>query len=953
MFRAMKIAGPCLDILREGWLPRLLALPLLCLLLALSAHVSQAVTIDVDSDCELPAAIIAANTDSNTHDTDCTAGSGADTLNMSAVASPYVLSAAMANITSDITIEGHGKTIHGNDTYQIFNVTSGGRLTLNRVTLERGEVANTSVGGAIINFGAVKITNSAIQNGDAGYGGAITSSGSLTIINSTLSSNSANAPDGIGGALYLTGGATTISSSALMQNTATLGGAIHLSSGNLTISNSTIANGSVSGSAGGGGIYVGSGAGTVTLTHVTMFENTLSDTSAIGSELYVTGSGPRVYLRNSIVADSNNTQNRINCALVSGASLRQNVGNLIQLGSGNCTSTYTFADMATQQPGPPPYYLPSSISDSNDIGDMGICRQYPIDQRGARRNGSCDAGAIERGGENWINVDSDCTLVDAVKAANTNRPVSNSGCEAGKHMDIVDVIWLRRNVTTGEDLQDIQGLTRIEGMGRTIDANSNALFDIQTSVSLSINNVTITGGGRSNGGAIYKNNGTVTVTGVTFESNSTSGDGGAINQASGTTTISRSAFINNTAGGGGGAIYQSDGTLTISSSTFIDNDSTQDGGGIHISSGTATLAHLTLWNNHNTASGGDSVAGLQAGGITNLYNSIIGREEVSTQKLCGGSFNNNTQQRGVIIHNRAITNEGCPASTSANPQLGGKSGRPAYLPLGESSPARGKGIAAQCALYPRDQRGAARPATNCDIGALQYIESLGETGDIIYPPTPRVPDPCTGRDLNNISDLRITTSYDLCSGTQFQRLDPSGVGIQWIIDGGLLDAVDVWGWVRPTVEVCFPQAGKTLFLDAAYSPRSVQPLSSFRDGDYTCARTGRAGTIVLMSPDSPHGTAPGATSPGPLVSPAPAQAAPAQPPPEPTAIPSTALSGCMVRTKAILNLRSSPGGAIVGLVPWEAWLTALEHAPGWFKVDNHGAQGWISADYVEPRGDCA
>ena len=60
----------------------------------------------------------------------------------------------------------------------------------------------------------------------------------------------------------------------------------------------------------------------------------------------------------------------------------------------------------------------------------------------------------------------------------------------------------------------------------------------------------------------------------------------------------------------------------------------------------------------------------------------------------------------------------------------------------------------------------------------------------------------------------------------------------------------------------------------------------------------------------------------------------------------------MVRTKAILNLRQTPGGAIVGLVPWEAWLTALEHSPGWFKIDFHGAQGWISADYVEPRGNC-
>ena len=916
-----------------GGLARPLALPVICLLLAMSAHVSQAAAIDVDSDCELPAAIIAANTDSNTHDTDCKAGSGADTLNMSAVASPYTLTAAMAAITSDITIEGHGKTIHGNDTYRIFNVTSSGRLTLKNVTLNRGEVGNTEDGGAILNAGSVTITNSTIQNGDAGYGGAITSSGSLTIINSTLSSNSANAADGIGGALYLTGGATTISNSALMLNTATLGGAIHLSSGNLTISNSTIARGSVSGSAGGGGIYVGSGAGTVTLTHVTMYENTLSNASASGSELYVTGSGPRVYLRNSIVADSNNTQNRINCALVSGASLRQNIGNLIQLGSGNCTSTYTVAPMASQQAGPPPYYQPAESSQSNGIGDMGICRQYPTDQRGARRIGMCDAGAVERGGENWINVDSDCTLVDAVKAANTNRPVSNSGCEAGKGNDIVDVIRLRRDVTTAEDLQDIQGNTRIEGGGRTIDANSNALFELTRTTSLAINNVRITGGGRSDGGAIYNSNGTVTVTGVTFESNTTAGDGGAINQASGTTTISGSAFVNNTAGGGGGAIYQSDGTLTISSSTFIDNDSTQDGGGIHISSGTATLAHLTLWNNHNTASGGDSVAGLQAGGITNLYNSIIGREEVSTQKLCGGSFNGDTEQRGVIIFNPAITNEGCPAATAVDPQLGGQTDFPPYLPLGAGSPAIGKGIDATCALYPVDQRGAARPATGCDIGAVQYLgqprNAAADTeavrsGGVGATPVPK----CSGNWLHSSTGIRVWANYGLCSGVQFTRIEGWVVGNQQVIDSGFIDAVDVWGYAEQGVEVCFPAYGAMVLLDAATSPRAIVPLQAYLDGHLTCASFATAGTAVLVHANS------GLSSP-PVSYPLP-----------------DSLSGCMVTTTYVLNLRAEPAGDVIGLVAHNATLTALARTDAWFQVDAIGVTGWISADYVVAHGAC-
>ena len=54
----------------------------------------------------------------------------------------------------------------------------------------------------------------------------------------------------------------------------------------------------------------------------------------------------------------------------------------------------------------------------------------------------------------------------------------------------------------------------------------------------------------------------------------------------------------------------------------------------------------------------------------------------------------------------------------------------------------------------------------------------------------------------------------------------------------------------------------------------------------------------------------------------------------------------------MLNFRAAPGGESIGGLPYDATLTALERTSGWFKVDYHGAQGWISADYVEPQGTC-
>jgi len=76
-----------------------------------------------------------------------------------------------------------------------------------------------------------------------------------------------------------------------------------------------------------------------------------------------------------------------------------------------------------------------------------------------------------------------------------------------------------------------------------------------------------------------------------------------------------------------------------------------------------------------------------------------------------------------------------------------------------------------------------------------------------------------------------------------------------------------------------------------------------------------------------------------------------------------ALQSCVVRTNYIVNFRDAPAGNIQrfvdiwgipndGMLPYDVTLTALERTSDWFKVDYHGTQGWISADYVEPQGSC-
>ncbi len=112
-------------------------------------------------------------------------------------------------------------------------------------------------------------------------------------------------------------------------------------------------------------------------------------------------------------------------------------------------------------------------------------------------------------------------------------------------------------------------------------------------------------------------------------------------------------------------------------------------------------------------------------------------------------------------------------------------------------------------------------------------------------PTPRPP-AVTCPTLSAVSGIAVRATYGLESGIQCQRIDGGGIGIQSIVDAGFIDAVDIWGYVVQGVEVCFPQAGRLLFLDARTSPRAISPLESTVVNGMTCASISTPGSIVLM-----------------------------------------------------------------------------------------------------------
>ena len=89
-------------------------------------------------------------------------------------------------------------------------------------------------------------------------------------------------------------------------------------------------------------------------------------------------------------------------------------------------------------------------------------------------------------------------------------------------------------------------------------------------------------------------------------------------------------------------------------------------------------------------------------------------------------------------------------------------------------------------------------------------------------------------------------AFGLDSGVHFRQLDGAGIGIQSLIDAGFLEAFDVYGYVEQGVEVCFPQIGRVVFLDARTMPRSIVALASTVVNGQTCVSINSPGSLVLL-----------------------------------------------------------------------------------------------------------
>lgn len=260
--------------------------------------------------------------------------------------------------------------------------------------------------------------------------------------------------------------------------------------------------------------------------------------------------------------------------------------------------------------------------------------------------------------------DADCSLREAIAAAAATADNDEVVFSAGV-FSAPQVITL----TGGEIVIAGGGSLTVNGTGMknlTISGNNaTRLFGINTGGTVSLNNLTLTGGngaGAANtgrGGALYNNGGVTTLTNVRITGNTGANGGGTNNANSGNLTFIGCEISNNTASGAGGGMQNFSGTtLTMINTTVSGNtsNSTLTGGGGIQANGTLSFTNTTF--SGNRAPSGDGGGLYYNGQGLTMTNTTV----VNNTATDGGGLYKSTSVANAVIRNTLIAGNTAPAN---------------------------------------------------------------------------------------------------------------------------------------------------------------------------------------------------------------------------------------------------------------------------------------------------
>lgn len=258
-----------------------------------------------------------------------------------------------------------------------------------------------------------------------------------------------------------------------------------------------------------------------------------------------------------------------------------------------------------------------------------------------------------------INADGDCSLREAVLAANTNA--AQDGCAAGSAGSL-DTIVLEAGAEYGltkagaddaalvGDLDIANGAAaqdlRIEVAGngtatiRSLLKNpSDRVLSVAAGANVVLHGVIVTGGNSADGGGgglLAGSGATITLESCAFTANVAAQGGGAVDIASGTLSVNGCVFTaNKSVGSGGGAIRGGKTTVvTVADSIFEQNQSGDFAGGAISSGPLLTVSGSSFVGNFANGAGAAIAVGTALGTPTTIGTScFVGNADLAVVSL--------------------------------------------------------------------------------------------------------------------------------------------------------------------------------------------------------------------------------------------------------------------------------------------------------------------------------
>ncbi|MBN2477479.1 MAG: hypothetical protein JXB62_22930, partial [Pirellulales bacterium] len=530
-----------------------------------------------------------------------------------------------------------------------------GAITIANSTI-LGNTAGVSGGGIYNASGALTITTSTVSGNVAagssyeGGGGICNVSGTMTITDSTILGNSSSKHRG--GGIYNGSGTLTISGSTISENAAYGGGSGIYNSGTLMVADSIVAGNS----SGHGGAAIHKSWGTMELTGSIMVGNSCANgaiyngegTLAVNSSTIAgnshsgIGNKGTLTITNTIVALNGDPQDlSVAIARESGYNLIGVDPRFVRNPDPGADGTWGTAD--------------------DDWGDLHLTDHSPAIEMGNNAFVPPDLVTDLDGNARIYGASVDIGVYEFQAAPPAGRETPSSLVTT--LADVLDLydgqISLREAVWYRGADQHITFDAALDG-GEIILGGTSILVDRSISIdasgldSLGINadrrsrvftifaeetaltGLTITGGGAEDGGGIYNDSGTLTISGSVISDNRAAdggrGTGGGIYNRLGTLTITGTTISGNAADYGGAGVYNQSGPVVISGTIISGNR----GGGIHNESGPLTVSGSVISDNWTWSYGGGICT--WSGTLTVIDSTISGNSATGGRDGKGGGI---------------------------------------------------------------------------------------------------------------------------------------------------------------------------------------------------------------------------------------------------------------------------------------------------------------------------